>query len=361
MTATLQMGNDYKPAKPFIPHWPLRPGRVQTILGQHPPKNVIVTQQEQPLLLDAGPDRTKFDPEHSVQLLGYYTPSLLPAMRRGLVLTLHGWEGSSHSPYNLILADALVRAGYDVVRLNARDHGPNLHVDHYALNPGLYFSLLIDEVAVAVRYVAGMAGDQPFYIVGVSMGGSFAVRLAIRHTSAPFPNLQRVIAFNPPINPAASMTATDAQPPFRHYFRDLWLASLRAKERLFPHLYQFDDLVKLPLLCEMTAWLVERYGAHYGSFQTLDEFFAAYTVKNDAFQSLQIPTTIITAVDDPIVPVDDFYVLTPHPLLDIQIHPAGGHVGFVDGFPPEHQLSKLLLATLEGNDHKPLSNRHERK
>ena len=64
---------------------------------------------------------------------------------------------------------------------------------------------------------------------------------------------------------------------------------------------------------------------------------------------LPTPTTIITAADDPIVPIVDFfqfYDLTPY--LKVYVQPYGGHVGFIDFFPFQHWVCKAALAILEG-------------
>ena len=174
MTATTR----FRPEKPFLPHRPARSGAVQTALARTRPKAIDqFTRAEQPILLDAGPDMTDMDPGRNVRLLGYY--SRTPAIdRRGLVMTLHGWEGCSHSNYNLVLGSSLLKAGYDVFRLNLRDHGPGYHADPYQLNKGIFLGSLIDEAAAATHRVAEMAGDTPFFIVGASMGGNFALRLA---------------------------------------------------------------------------------------------------------------------------------------------------------------------------------------
>ena len=216
----------------------------------------------------------------------------------------------------------------------------------YALNPGLFLGTLIDETATAVQRVAEMAADRPFYIVGASMGGNFALRLALRHSEQPMTDLRKVIAFNPAMNPASATDAIDQQPVFRRYFRKRWFGSLRAKQQLYPQLYNFDPLVKMPLIREMTEWLIRHYGGNAGQLQNADEYFNAYRVHDAAFQRLSVPTTIITALDDPVIPVTDFFALTPRPLLNVQIHPTGGHVGFVDIFPLQHKLPELLLAEL---------------
>jgi predicted alpha/beta-fold hydrolase len=60
------------------------------------------------------------------------------------------------------------------------------------------------------------------------------------------------------------------------------------------------------------------------------------------------PVTMITAADDPVVPVTDFYPfgkVSPH--VQVQIQPYGGHVGFIDLFPFRYWTSEVIRSTLE--------------
>jgi predicted alpha/beta-fold hydrolase len=205
---------------------------------------------------------------------------------------------------------------------------------------------LLDEIAAAVQHIAEMAGDKPFYIVGASMGGNLALRLAIRHSWQPLHNLTKVIAINPAINPQRTVHALDAQPAYLRYFRTRWLRSLQTKQRFFPQLFRFDELAKIPKVHQMTEWIIERYGEHYGAFSSADDYYRSYSVIGDALKDLAVPTTIITAANDRVVPVVDFYNLAQHPLLDLQIHATGGHVGYMDLFPLRHTLPRLMLAAL---------------
>src|SRR5215212_7493669 len=148
---------DQNSHKLFVPHRWVRSGQTQTFLSGYRPRQFRSIAVEQPILLDAGPDMTGYAPDHPVRLLGYYVPTITRKPARGLVLTLHGWEGDSHSIYNLLITKALSEAGFDVFRLNLRDHGPGLHVNPYALNPGLFLGTLLEETATAVQRVAEMA------------------------------------------------------------------------------------------------------------------------------------------------------------------------------------------------------------
>ncbi len=330
----------------FLPNPLIRHGDVQTLLTMLKPQGAFsVVRHEQPLLLDGGYDHTGVTPDQAVRLLAYYTPQQSQGARRGLVLMLHGWEGCSHSNYNLLIGSALVEAGYDVVRLNYRDHGNTHH-----LNQGIFYSTLIEEVQTVAEGVAHWAGDQPFYVVGASLGGNFALRLATRWQTAHLPPLRRVIAINPAINPINTSHTLDRLPLYRDYFRKRWLASLRRKAVLFPDLYDFSAMPQTSALRPLTDWLVK----HYSPYADADDYFASYAVTAEHLAALAVPTTIITAANDPIIPVEDFRQLPPHPLLDVQIHPSGGHVGYAELFPLRYALPGYVLRTLAHAEPTPL-------
>lgn len=348
----------YKNRFNFRPHSLLRASTVQTVLAKQAPKRVQwMLQVEQPVLLDAGADITGYD-KRAVRLLGYYVPAYshgrlnatqsdlaVGAQRsesRGLVMTLHGWCGCSHSTYNMLLADTLARAGFDLFRLNLRDHGPGLHVTPEALNTGAFLGTLIEEAATATAQVAQLAGDKPFYVVGASMGGNFALRLAAHHAQMRFHNLRRVIAISPAINPNSATNALDAHRVYRHYFRGQWLKSLLSKERLYPRIYSLGPLTAMRYVRDMTEWLVKRYT----DYKDAADYFSHYAVTNVHIDALTVPTTVITAADDPVIPSADFRELHTHPLLDMHILSHGGHVGFMHGFPPRHYLPEMVLGLL---------------
>ncbi len=328
----------------FEPHRLIRASALQTMLSTVNPNrdNRWILETEQPLLIDAGVDETGADPDRQVRLLAYYNRTVGPT-RRGLVLALHGWEGCSHSNYNLITANTLLNAGYDVVRLNMRDHGPGIQLDPHALNKGVFLGTLINEVIEAGHQIARLAEGRPYYIIGASMGGNFALRMARSHTDRPFLNLKRVVVFSPALDPGRSTKAIDEKPPYHLYFRRRWARSLRRKQELFPDSFDFDDVLQIPSIYDMTDALVRQSDQH----ATVEEYFEKYSVKGDALSNLSVPTTVITALDDAVIPVVDFYGLAPHPLLDVRIERYGGHVGWIDIFPFRHCLPEMMMEILQ--------------
>jgi predicted alpha/beta-fold hydrolase len=70
----------------------------------------------------------------------------------------------------------------------------------------------------------------------------------------------------------------------------------------------------------------------YSDFKSASDYFQEYSILNESIDDLPIPTTILTAADDPIIPVEDFYELKLNPLTKLIAHTHGGHNGFIDGF-----------------------------
>ncbi|MEM7536821.1 MAG: alpha/beta fold hydrolase, partial [Chloroflexota bacterium] len=265
--------SDFKPKASFRPQTLIANQHAQTILTRFLPLETdMIRAIEMPVILDAGFDETEQAPHQSVRMLGYYTAarSQTQGKSRGLVLNLHGWEGCSHSTYNISITAALLHAGYDVFRLNLRDHGPSYHVDSHALNPGVFMGTLLNEAVEATHQIAQMAGDTPFYIVGPSMGGNFALRFAIRHTQTPFHNLKKVIAICPAVQPGHATMALDQSSIYRDYFRRRWVDSLMRKQTLFPEQYDFAPIASIKSLWDMTEWLIKNYRQQYAD---ADEYY----------------------------------------------------------------------------------------
>jgi predicted alpha/beta-fold hydrolase len=324
--------SDYRP-----PRW-LRNAHVQSVLGSSPLRRrhgerslaalgAISTDH----LIDAG-DGVRLQGVHSV------LPDREP---RGLVLLLHGWEGSVDSSYMRLTAVELLRAGFEVFRLNFRDHGNTHH-----LNEGLFHSNRIDEVVRAAAEVARRFPDRPLSVAGYSLGGNFALRLALRAQTAGVP-LAHVAAVCPVLDPARTMESMEqGLPVYLWYFERKWRGSLARKRELFPQTHAFDDQVLGLRMRPLTQWMVERHT----DFGTLERYFDGYSIAGDRLTALQTPVSILMAEDDPVIPVDGFRMLNLPSSATLEISPWGGHCGFLeganlDGF-AERWIARRMIAAI---------------
>lgn len=279
---------------------------------------------------------TILDCGDGVRLQGFLTPRSAGS-ERGLVLLLHGWEGSASSAYILSVGSRLLAAGFSIFRLNLRDHG-----DTKDLNEGLFHSCRIDEVVGAVRRVREIAGHGRFAIVGHSLGGNFALRVAARSQAAGL-ELDRVIAVCPVLRPASTMCALDGGLwLYRRYFLSRWRQSLAEKAQAFPRVYRFGDLNRFETLTATTEFFVE----HYTEFESLDEYLTGYAITGDRLADLTVSSRVIVAADDPVIPVADLADVARPDLLEITVTDRGGHCGFADSAFGPTWIDREILADL---------------
>ncbi len=314
----------------FRPHPFIRNPHLQTIISSLWRGEVAqLGQTDQVMILDVG---------DGVRLQGIYSPQ--PSGRaNAVVLLLHGWLGNAHSNYILTLGKVLYRHGYSVFRLNLRDHG-NTH----QLNPGIFRGDLLAETFAAAERVAQLEPNLPCHIIGASLGGNFALRLAWRHRHTPLPNLGQVLAICPAIDPHQTTLALDHSLIYLAYFRRKWRKGFQKKQAAFPELYDFSEELAASTCMEMS----EIFARNHSPYPDALNYFKSYTITPAMMSELQTPTVMLVAADDPIIPVNGFNAFhNVSPWLQLSIQPYGGHVGFIDIFPPRGWLCQAILAILK--------------
>ncbi len=321
----------------FLPPVGLRWVYTQTILASSGIRTLganPMCDASSEMILDAG---------DGVRLQGFFSPQV-HREAKGLVILLHGWEGSSSSTYILHTGRLLYNLGYAVFRLNLRDHGESHH-----LNEGMFYGTLLDEVFVSIQKAALLSGGRGVFVAGFSLGGNFALRVARRASVEPINNLGGIMAISPALDPSRATDAIDGNPLLRWYFLKKWRRSLDTKQRLYPGLYDFSGIVSLDTTRAMTDVLVARYGIYRDS----EEYFKGYTLGPDSLKDVRVPLTIVISRDDPVIPIDDFYRLRLSETTDLVVHDYGGHNGFIYGvFSPtwyERRMMELLDGGVPGH------------
>ncbi|MFO1395124.1 MAG: hypothetical protein U1F09_15320 [Steroidobacteraceae bacterium] len=116
------------------PAWLANP-HVQSVFPSLPFRRPGVAWQTR--RLRAASEELLVDCGDGVRLLAHHATQerigRAPASR--VAVLLHGWEGSSESLYILSLGQYLLDRGFDVVRLNLRDHGGSHHLNPEIFHP----------------------------------------------------------------------------------------------------------------------------------------------------------------------------------------------------------------------------------
>jgi predicted alpha/beta-fold hydrolase len=312
----------------------LRHRHVQSLLAGWPWRQRWLRRRAAGLLAAARDEIV--DCGDGVRLLGHY--SAQQGSAKGLAILLHGWEGSAAASYVISVGSLLFAAGFNVFRLNFRDHG-----ETFALNRDLFHSCRIDEVVGAVGAIAARHRADRTFIVGHSLGGNFALRVAARAPAAHIP-VTKVVAICPVLKPTSTMRALEEGLwIYRQYFLRRWRRSLLAKAACFPELYDFGDLRRFPTLTETTEFFATRYAR----FPDLESYLNGYAITGDALARLEVPAQLIAAADDPVIPIEDLGDVAVTPALAIDVVARGGHCAFLEDWRLRSWLDRAVLAELE--------------
>jgi len=255
--------------KPFKPPFWLRPTMVQTGLaslkmrkrGEHPMEGGAVE-----MIFDCGRD----EKDRPVRLMGSHSRH---PHHKALVVFLHGWEGSQDSTYVMSCARQLYDQGCSIFRLNYRDHGDTHH-----LNEDIFLATRFDEVFAGVSHATELGEGVPVYIVGFSLGGNFALRVA-RATK---------------------------------------------KQALYPELHDFTDALSRDTIMEMSQDILPKYSG----YPDLETYFTAYRIWPKDLTDCDVPVSIIMANDDPVVPASHLDELSVSDACNVIRLDHGGHNGF---------------------------------
>jgi len=254
-----------------------------------------------------------------------------------LVVLIHGWEGSSRSSYLVTTAAGLLAQGYDVLRINLRDHGDSHH-----LNPELFNSTRSPEVASALQGFVDEHDYRRLFLVGFSLGGSFVLRIAADRGAEL--GLNACVAICPPTDPARAMDAlNNGFFVYENYFFRRWHESLRRKLECFPQLDYADDLARAKTLDDLNRLLIPRHTI----YDRVEDYFAAYALVGGRLSTLVSPAYLIAAQDDPIIPVSDLARIEPIEQLSIETCRFGGHCGFLQNMAAHSWAEDRILQILQ--------------
>jgi predicted alpha/beta-fold hydrolase len=247
-----------------------------------------------------------------------------PGVRRHPTLVLvHGLEGSSESGYMLGNAERAFAAGFNVVRLNQRNCGGTER-----LTPTLYHSGLSDDYrAVLVELVERDALPELFF-AGYSMGGNLVLKMAGDLGVKAPAQLRGVCVVGPALDLAASADAIALRQNFLyqwHFIRGL-KQRMRRKAQLFPERYPLDGLERVRTLRQFDDVIT----APHSGYRDANDYYARASAIRVA-ADIRIPTLILTAQNDPLVPSAVFRdpAIAANPYITCLAPQHGGHCGFI--------------------------------
>jgi predicted alpha/beta-fold hydrolase len=219
-----------------------------------------------------------------------------------------------------IAAKLFVR-GVRVFRLDLRGAGAGVSLARYPYHAGRS-----DDLRSAVQAVAELCPRAPLTVVGFSLGGNIALKLAGELGDQPLGTLERVMAISPPVDLAACVEGLEA--PLnrwydRYFVRMLW-RQMTERRRLAPGAIWPDWPRRPRRLLELDDW----YTAPVSGFGRAANYYAQCSALR-FLPSIRLPTLILSARNDPLVASGPLEAADLPPAVRTLVTTGGGHLGFI--------------------------------
>ncbi len=121
------------------------------------------------------------------------------------------------------------------------------------------------------------------------------------------------------------------------------MRSLLKKQAAWPADYDFGRFGQFTNLRRMTGELIR----HFTEFPSLDDYLNGYSITGGKLAGLEVPASIITALDDPIIPAHSLEGLAHPPNLRLIVTRYGGHCGFLEHLVGPSWVERRIVAELE--------------
>ncbi|GGM77943.1 alpha/beta hydrolase [Dyadobacter beijingensis] len=237
-----------------------------------------------------------------------------------LVILSHGLEGNSTRQYITGMVKLLNKHGFDCLAWNFRSCGGEMNK-----TARFYHSGATEDLDAVIRYAFGK-GYADVRLVGFSLGGNLTLKYLGESGVTIDRRIQSAIVFSVPMDLKACSLAIIE--PRNQVYMHRFLKSLKPKvvekADAFPHislkdhrlvktLYDFDHIYTAPL----------------HGFDGADHYYAQCSSMH-FIEPIAIPTMIVNAKNDPIVPFDSLPIgiLRAHPEVSLLATNDGGHCGF---------------------------------
>jgi uncharacterized protein len=303
----------WSPTRPFVPRRGLTNGHVMTIAAWASRRDfsMLPAPEARPIAVTS-----------DTQVLAhcYWQPQ---RSKRPTLLALHGLEGSSAVHYMRGLAVEAWKRGWNAVLLNQRNCGGTEH-----LTPGLYHSGLTADPHEVIRRLVVAEGLRDVGVVGYSLGGNLAVKLAGELGGSPDVPVRGVVAVCPTIDLERSVRAIERRANIAYQFnfvRNL-RARMRRKARAWPGAF---DLTKLSRIWSIRSFDDVYTAPHHGFGDAANYYQQASALR--VADRIRVPTLILAAADDPFVPPEQFQdaALSANASVHVHVTAQGGHCAFV--------------------------------
>ncbi len=274
-----------------------------------------------------------YRPEADTQVLIH---SQSPENPLGDVVLVHGLEGSSDAGYMRSMAQALLEAGFATHRLNTRTCGGTEF-----LSPTLYHAGLTTDLFAWVMELDRQRRT-PVYVVGFSLGGNMALKLAGELGEDGRRLLAGVCTVSTPLDLAACARRLGEWQNRIYQWR--FVASmkkrLRIRKGILPDKLAWDRLNQVGSVYEFDDIFT---GPSFG-FNGAEHYYRTQSAAG-YLDAIRVPTLLVHATDDPMIPPETYRqrAFGSNGSLRLVTVAHGGHIGFLSRDQPRIWVDGVVV------------------
>ena len=238
-----------------------------------------------------------------------------------VVLLVHGLNGCHQSGYMRRCSAKFNALGMRVFRMDLRGCGAGFPFARHPIHAGRS-----EDAGEALHHILQLCPRSPIHVIGFSMGANIVLKMAGEMGADAPSRLASLMAVSPPIDlmECSKNITLGANHWYDRNFVKILLRHVARRTKTVPgalttpldplprKLIEFDSLFTAPL----------------AGFASAHDYYARAS-SAPLLRHIAVPTLILAAADDPIVPVGPFAQAKYSSSTKVVVAPGGGHLGFI--------------------------------
>ncbi|HMG17050.1 MAG TPA: alpha/beta fold hydrolase [Saprospiraceae bacterium] len=238
------------------------------------------------------------------------------------VILSHGLEGNSEKSYIKGTAKLFLENGWDIIAWNCRSCSGEMNKAKRIYHHGE-----VEDIGEVVDWAVVKNQYKSIGLIGFSMGGVINTKYIATQKANLSDKLTFNIAVSTPCDLEACALTLDQKNNFiykRKFFKSL-------KDKLMLKADQYPGMIDTDLLQRIKYWrdFDEHFSAGMNGFANRRAFYQQATL-NNFLEDVTIPTLILNAANDPLIPIESnpSSIAKSNKMLQVEITKYGGHCGY---------------------------------
>lgn len=237
-----------------------------------------------------------------------------------VVVLVHGLGGSHASGYMVRIASRFFERGYRVFRMDMRGCGAGLH-----RAAGVFHADRNEDLRRALHHVAGLCGQSRITVCGFSLGANLTLKMLASARDRLPTQLDSALVVEPPVD--LGFCCRELSRGFGRAY-DAWFARLLWRDfSLRRQGLRRAELVEITKAPTRLFDFDRQVTVRLGGYESVDHYYDTASAGKE-LGKIQVPTVILLAADDPIVPACVVDASQLSSTTKLVVANGGGHLGF---------------------------------